>query len=58
MRGRVEEVGVEAVTVNQRGLVDKILARYATELTLFRELLQNADDAKVREISYLPKVLN
>lgn len=35
----------EAVTVNQRALIDKILARYAAEFTVFRELIQNADDA-------------
>lgn len=31
--------------VNQRDLVDKVLARYPEEFTVFRELLQNADDA-------------
>lgn len=36
--------------MNQRGLIDKILARYSTELTLFRELLQNANDAKATEL--------
>ncbi|KAG1813853.1 uncharacterized protein BJ212DRAFT_1364045 [Suillus subaureus] len=35
----------EAVEVNQRNLVDKVLARYPEEFTVFRELLQNADDA-------------
>ncbi|GAA5977366.1 hypothetical protein JCM5350_002442 [Sporobolomyces pararoseus] len=35
----------EAVSVNQRALVEKILARYSGEHTLFRELLQNSDDA-------------
>jgi len=40
----------EAVTVNQRALIDKILARYSTELTLFRELLQNANDANARQL--------
>ena len=39
------EVLEEAITVNQRALIDKILARYAAEFTVFRELLQNADDA-------------
>lgn len=34
----------EAVTVNQRALIEKILARYAGEWTLQRELLQNADE--------------
>ena len=36
----------EAVEVDQRGLIDKILARYPGEFTVFRELLQNSDDAK------------
>ncbi|KAK7035286.1 hypothetical protein VNI00_012053 [Paramarasmius palmivorus] len=35
----------EAVEVNQRALIDKVLARYSAEFTIFRELLQNADDA-------------
>ncbi|GAA6015207.1 hypothetical protein JCM11491_000504 [Sporobolomyces phaffii] len=35
----------EAVSVNQRALVEKILARYSGEHTVFRELLQNSDDA-------------
>ncbi|KAL4402869.1 hypothetical protein ACI68E_000644 [Malassezia pachydermatis] len=39
----------EAITVNQRALIDKILARYSAEFTVFRELLQNADDACATE---------
>lgn len=35
----------DAVTVNQRALIDKILARYAAEFTVWRELLQNASDS-------------
>ncbi|OBZ66504.1 hypothetical protein A0H81_13686 [Grifola frondosa] len=35
----------EAVEVNQRALIDKVLARYSAEFTVFRELLQNSDDA-------------
>ena len=31
--------------MNQRALIDKVLARYSGEHTVFRELLQNADDA-------------
>ncbi|KAG4303054.1 hypothetical protein PCK1_000720 [Pneumocystis canis] len=49
------ETGREiSVTVNQRALIDKILSRYASEYTLFRELLQNSDDASSRhaEIRY------
>lgn len=40
----------EAVRVNQRALVDKILARYSTEYTLFREMIQNADDAAATKV--------
>lgn len=39
------EPEVTKVEVNQRDLVDKVLARYPEEFTVFRELLQNADDA-------------
>ncbi|KAG2358885.1 hypothetical protein BDR07DRAFT_1416380 [Suillus spraguei] len=39
------EPEIKAVEVNQRDLVDKVLARYPEEFTVFRELLQNADDA-------------
>ncbi|CAG8589024.1 5426_t:CDS:10 [Diversispora eburnea] len=38
--------GEERVEVNQRHLIDKILARYSAEFVVFRELMQNADDAK------------
>ncbi|KAK3823349.1 MAG: hypothetical protein J3Q66DRAFT_310181, partial [Benniella sp.] len=31
--------------VNQRHLIDKILARYSSEYVVYRELMQNADDA-------------
>ncbi|KAJ3288068.1 hypothetical protein HDU79_005116 [Rhizoclosmatium sp. JEL0117] len=36
----------EKVEVNQRHLIDKILARYSAENTIFRELLQNSNDAQ------------
>ncbi|KAJ3412284.1 hypothetical protein HDV05_000995 [Chytridiales sp. JEL 0842] len=35
----------EHVEVNQRHLIDKILARYSAENTIYRELLQNSNDA-------------
>ncbi|KAG0163756.1 hypothetical protein DFQ28_010199 [Apophysomyces sp. BC1034] len=35
----------EQVEVNQRHLIDKILARYSAEYVLYRELMQNSDDA-------------
>lgn len=34
------------VRINQRKLVDKILARYSSDFVVFRELIQNADDAR------------
>ncbi|ORX36563.1 hypothetical protein BD324DRAFT_452712 [Kockovaella imperatae] len=40
----------ETVEVNQRALIDKILARYSGEHTIFRELLQNADDARAEHV--------
>lgn len=42
----------EAVEVNQRGLIEKILARYSGDYTVFRELLQNADDAQASVSAY------
>ncbi|KAF8431278.1 hypothetical protein L210DRAFT_3651176 [Boletus edulis BED1] len=33
------------VTVDMRALVDKVLARYSAKFSVFRELLQNSDDA-------------
>ncbi|KAI8335578.1 hypothetical protein BC941DRAFT_430703 [Chlamydoabsidia padenii] len=40
----------EKVEVNQRHLIDKILARYSAEYVLYRELMQNADDASSTKI--------
>ncbi|KII91548.1 hypothetical protein PLICRDRAFT_512049 [Plicaturopsis crispa FD-325 SS-3] len=40
----------EAVEVNQRALIDKVLARYSGEFTVFRELLQNSDDAQSKAV--------
>lgn len=40
----------EAVTVNTRALIDKVLARYSGEWTTLRELLQNAADASASRI--------
>ena len=37
------------VEVDQRALIDKILARYATDYGAVRELIQNADDAGATE---------
>ncbi|MCJ1312020.1 hypothetical protein MMC25_005694 [Agyrium rufum] len=41
----------EAVTVNTRALIDKVLARYAGEWTVLRELLQNAADASASKVT-------
>ncbi|PRP77691.1 hypothetical protein PROFUN_00552 [Planoprotostelium fungivorum] len=46
----VKEGVEERVTVNQRALIDKLLARYKGHFTVFRELIQNADDAKAKTI--------
>lgn len=46
LRAQVVETGNdEAVTVNTRGLIDKMLARYPREWSTLRELIQNAADA-------------
>ncbi|KAA1076386.1 hypothetical protein PGT21_005519 [Puccinia graminis f. sp. tritici] len=54
----LEGVPDEAVEVNQRALIDKVLARYSGENTVFRELLQNADDASASsvEIKFLSSI--
>ena len=41
----------EAVTVNTRALIDKVLARYSGEWTTLRELLQNAADAQATKVT-------
>lgn len=41
----------EAVTVNTRALIDKVLARYSGEWTTLRELIQNAADARARKVT-------
>lgn len=41
----------EAVTVNTRALIDKVLARYSGEWTTLRELIQNAADAQASMVS-------
>ncbi|PVF92100.1 hypothetical protein CPB86DRAFT_830215 [Serendipita vermifera] len=40
-----EQGSDEPVEVNQRALIDKVLARYSGKHSVFREVLQNADDA-------------
>ena len=41
----------EAVTVNTRALIDKVLARYSGEWTTLRELIQNAADAQASKVT-------
>jgi Protein of unknown function (DUF3684) len=43
-------VDEEAVTVNTRALIDKVLARYSGEWTTLRELIQNAADAAASKV--------
>ncbi|EXX52939.1 hypothetical protein RirG_248640 [Rhizophagus irregularis DAOM 197198w] len=43
----------ERVEVNQRLLIDKILARYSSEFVIYRELIQNSDDAKSSSIQII-----
>jgi Protein of unknown function (DUF3684) len=40
-----KDVIIRRVEVNQRALIDKILARYATANAIYRELIQNSNDA-------------
>ncbi|KAL3479442.1 hypothetical protein BJX99DRAFT_70654 [Aspergillus californicus] len=41
----------EAVTVDTKGLVSKILARYAGQFTVLREMIQNAADANATKVT-------
>lgn len=41
----------EAVTVDTRALIDKVLARYSGEWTTLRELIQNAADAQAKNVT-------
>ncbi|KAL7754472.1 hypothetical protein RI367_000453 [Sorochytrium milnesiophthora] len=51
LRAALTESGVEErVEVNQRHLIDKILARYSAEFTVFRELIQNSNDAMAKHV--------
>ncbi|CAJ0904717.1 4399_t:CDS:10 [Entrophospora sp. SA101] len=47
------QAGEERVEINQRHLIDKILARYSNEFVVYRELLQNSDDAKATNIEII-----
>ena len=51
LRAQTRGVGNdEAVTVNTRALIDKVLARYSGEWTTLRELIQNAADASASKV--------
>ena len=46
---KIVREGVEdRVEVNQRMLIDKMLARYSSDFVIYRELIQNSDDAQAR----------
>ena len=46
LKSAISNDGVDTrVEVNQRALIDKILARYATPNSVYRELIQNSNDA-------------
>ncbi|RUP46350.1 hypothetical protein BC936DRAFT_147056 [Jimgerdemannia flammicorona] len=44
-----------ATPVNQRHLIDKILARYSAEYVVYRELMQNADYTKFATLTHPSK---
>ncbi|GBB83189.1 hypothetical protein RclHR1_00010071 [Rhizophagus clarus] len=43
------------VEVNQRDLIDKILARYSCKFVIYRELMQNSDDAESSSVKIIFK---
>ncbi|PRP80386.1 hypothetical protein PROFUN_11984 [Planoprotostelium fungivorum] len=49
-RARESSSKEEKVEVNQRHLIDKILARYSAEHVVYRELMQNSDDAGAKSV--------
>ncbi|KAI4109477.1 MAG: hypothetical protein L6R37_000452 [Teloschistes peruensis] len=52
LQAQAVETGAEqAVTVNTRDLIDKVLSRYAREWTTLRELIQNAADAGATRVT-------
>ncbi|KAL8692963.1 MAG: hypothetical protein Q9218_002112 [Villophora microphyllina] len=52
LQAQAVEIGAEeAVTVNTRDLIDKVLSRYAREWTTLRELIQNAADAAATRVT-------
>lgn len=50
IRDNINSTGADSrVEVNQRALIDKILARYASANAVYRELLQNSNDANAKQ---------
>ncbi|PKY40926.1 hypothetical protein RhiirA4_454398 [Rhizophagus irregularis] len=45
--------GEGRVQVNQRDLIDKILARYSCKFVIYRELMQNSDDAESSSVKII-----
>ncbi|CAF5160963.1 unnamed protein product, partial [Rotaria magnacalcarata] len=53
LRSMAQQNGNEQrVQVNQRLLIDKMLARYSSDFVVFRELIQNSDDAKATSFHF------
>src|SRR5579871_1626845 len=53
LRLKAQQDGSEQrVEVNQRMLIDKMLARYSSDFVVCRELIQNADDAKATSFHF------
>ena len=53
LRQKALESGLESrVQVNQRMLIDKMLARYSSDFVVCRELMQNADDAQASSFHF------
>lgn len=53
LRLKALQSGLESrVEVNQRMLIDKMLARYSSDFVVCRELIQNSDDAKATSFHF------
>ncbi|CAF1186151.1 unnamed protein product [Adineta steineri] len=53
LRQKAQNDGVEQrVEVNQRMLIDKMLARYSSDFVVCRELIQNSDDAQAKSFHF------
>lgn len=53
LRRKALQSGMESrVEVNQRMLIDKMLARYSSDFVVCRELIQNSDDAKATSFHF------